>query len=201
MKENYKTLMIPTESSNIVLHQISKKLDYLETEFSLQEGKNRIPQHLYVVDTKDVIKENDWFIGEENTIIHASKEIYEDLFSLLNDANSSCRRSKGKIIASTDASLKLPVIGKLHIEHFIKEWNKENEIKLEKLVDNYYNYEYSTNKETGLNNNIYDLALENANRMLALPDAKDNLTILLKNAFIAGASYQINLDNKMKKSS
>lgn len=228
MKKNYKTLMIPTKSSNIVLYQISKKLDYFETEFSLQEGKSGIPQHLYVLDTKAEIKEGD-VVKLGSGGIH--KMSNKDMLDYLESDSIATY----KIIASTDPSLKLPVIGKSYIEYFIKEWNKGNKIEeielelrinnkdividssnqimpiiplslddkqvafgsiLEEEIDAYYNYEYPANKETGLSNNIYDLALENANRMLALPEAKDNLTILLKNAFIAGAKHQLQLDEE-----
>ena len=104
-RKKCQVIMLPTEDKHALLHD--------DTSFGTGLGlgsaySNTVTsQHLYII-SDDKIEEGDWFIGEENQLVHASREIYEDVFSIIKDANySNIWRSKGKIIATTDKSLKV----------------------------------------------------------------------------------------------
>lgn len=138
-----KLIMLETINSTVKI-QKDKDLDtlsYFEEDEWIIDGEDFIGINLYLIDTDAEIEEDDYYIGSENKIIYTSKEIYYDLFSILKDANNSiCWKSKGKILASTDKSLNLPIISeysiKLAIDYFNRIGKKEIEVEIEEKIEN-----------------------------------------------------------------
>jgi len=113
-------------------------LYYMEFEFI--KSANYFPQHLYIL-SEDIKENNDLCLCldeiRSNTLPENKNNQISPFVSWLTTNNcNGCR----KIIASTDPSLKLPVIPKSFIEYFISEWNIGNKIeKVNVVYDLFWN--------------------------------------------------------------
>lgn len=135
-KRTVQVIMLPTNKSNLALfsnsddydNKIVDKLQFFKDEVESLEY-NLKPQHLYFTSNEE-IKEGDKFIWKSqmygNTEIYTFKEDVGYGIKIAEGYIVNHSGNCGKVIATTDKSLNLPLIPQSFIEEYVK---KNGEIK------------------------------------------------------------------------
>jgi hypothetical protein len=109
MKKTHKIVILPTDgASNLYID--NSKLKYDET--AMVDDLNPIAnQHLYIISDEE-IKEGDWYITSDNMLLQFTKETH---------IHGNPLNLKGKIIATTDKSLGLPLVDQSLIKAYAEQ--------------------------------------------------------------------------------